>query len=104
MENFDKLNQEDQLIRIESALVANLERFGLERDCRLEMINHSENTTYRIDSPTAEPCVIRVHREDYHSRLGIESELAWMRALNDQAGVPTPRPIAGIDGEAKKAT
>jgi Ser/Thr protein kinase RdoA (MazF antagonist) len=100
MVDFDKLSQDEQLIRIEAALVAGLDRFGLERDCRVEMINHSENTTYRIESPTAEPCVIRVHREDYHSRQGIECELAWMRALNDQAGVLTPRPIPGIDGEA----
>ncbi len=64
------------------------------------MINHSENTTFRIDSSAAEPCVIRVHREDYHSHRGIESELAWMRALNDQAGVPTPRPIPGVDGKS----
>jgi len=100
MDNFDSLDQDAQLIRIEAALVANLDRFGLAGDARLEMINHSENTTFRIDGGAAEPCVIRVHREGYHSRLGIESELAWMRALNDQAGMPTPRPIPGIDGES----
>ena len=100
MEDFDKLSQDDQLIRIEAALVANLGRFGLAGDSRVEMINHSENTTYRIDDSAGEPpCVIRVHREGYHSRLGIECELAWMRALNDEAGVPTPRPIPGVDGE-----
>ncbi|MFP6729909.1 MAG: phosphotransferase [Alphaproteobacteria bacterium] len=111
MVDFDKLSQDEQLIRVEAALVAGLDRFGLESDCQIQMINHSENTTYRIESPGriensgrtenpgAEPCVIRVHREDYHSRRGIECELAWMQALNDQAGVPTPRPIPGLDGE-----
>ena len=100
MEDFDKLSQDDQLIRIEAALVANLGRFGLAGDSRVEMINHSENTTYRIEDSAGEPpCVIRVHREGYHSRLGIECELAWMRALNGEAGVPTPRPIPGVDGE-----
>lgn len=98
MVDFNKLSQEEQLIRIEAALVANLERFGLAGDSRVEMINHSENTTFRIDD-SAGSCVIRVHREDYHSRRGIECELAWMRALNDEAGVPTPKPIAGLDGE-----
>ena len=100
MDDFDSLDQDAQLICIEAALVANLDRFGLAGDARLEMINHSENTTFRIDGGAAEPCVIRVHREGYHSRLGIESELAWMQALNDQAGVPTPRPIPGVDGES----
>ena len=99
MVDFDKLSQDAQLTRIEAALVANLERFGLARDSRVDMINHSENTTFRIDSAGAEPCVIRVHREGYHSRRGIECELAWMRALNHEAGVPTPRPIPGVDGE-----
>ncbi len=98
MVDFDKLSQDEQLIRIEAALVANLERFGLAGDSRVEMINHSENTTFRIDDG-AGPCVIRVHREGYHSRRGIECELAWMQALNDEAGVPTPKPIAGLDGE-----
>ena len=100
MDDFDRLSQDEQLIRIEAALLANLERFGVAGDSRVEMINHSENTTYRIeDSAGQPPCVIRVHREGYHSRRGIECELAWMRALNDEAAVPTPRPIPGIDGE-----
>ncbi|MCD7060806.1 phosphotransferase enzyme family protein [Pelagibacterium xiamenense] len=62
------------------------------------LINLSENHTFRIDTPTGEKYVLRVHRPDYHSRLAIESELAWMRALNAETGLFTPQPIRGDNG------
>ncbi|WP_404404394.1 phosphotransferase enzyme family protein [Pelagibacterium halotolerans] len=62
------------------------------------LVNLSENHTFRIDTPTGDKHILRVHRPDYHSRLAIESELAWMRALRADAGLFTPRPIPGEDG------
>jgi Ser/Thr protein kinase RdoA (MazF antagonist) len=62
------------------------------------LINLSENHTFRIDLPDGGKRILRVHRPSYHSRLAIESELAWMRALRADAGLFTPRPIAGRDG------
>ena len=35
MDDIEKLSQDDQLIRIEAALVADAERFGLARDARV---------------------------------------------------------------------
>lgn len=62
------------------------------------LINLSENHTFRIDRTDGGRTVLRVHRPGYHSRLGIESELAWMQALREQAGLFTPRPLPGCDG------
>ncbi|WP_116654378.1 phosphotransferase enzyme family protein [Pelagibacterium sediminicola] len=62
------------------------------------LINLSENHTFRVDCPDGRPAVLRVHRPHYHSRASIESELAWMQALRAEAGLFTPRPIAGRDG------
>jgi Ser/Thr protein kinase RdoA (MazF antagonist) len=77
---------------------AALARWGL-RDCALRFVNHSENTTYFATPPgAAEPVVLRVHREGYHTLDGIRSELAWMRALEAEAGVRTPQAIPGLDG------
>ena len=65
----------------------------------LRLINHSENWTYRVELGSgARPVILRVHRAGYHSRDGIRSELAWMRALQRDAGVMTPQAIPGRDG------
>jgi Ser/Thr protein kinase RdoA (MazF antagonist) len=53
-----------------------------------------------VDSPSAgQRWALRVHRDGYHTRRAIESELAWMQALRAEAGVHTPRPVPGRDGE-----
>ena len=66
----------------------------------LTLLNISENATYRVDDPAASaPTIMRVHRTGYHSRDGVRTELAWMKALREEAGVETPRALAARDGE-----
>lgn len=76
-----------------------LDRYDLPAGCTVELINHSENTTYRVDAPDGRRWALRVHREAYHTKRAIASELTWMQALRQEAGVRTPRPIFGRDGE-----
>jgi Ser/Thr protein kinase RdoA (MazF antagonist) len=77
---------------------AALPRWGLDGSSLL-MINHSENTTYRVTpAGGGKPVILRVHRPGYHSVDGIRSELAWMRALQAEGGVPTPQAIPARDG------
>jgi len=64
---------------------------------RIRLINLSENATYLVQAPCGFRAVLRVHRHGYHSRRAIASELDWMDALERDAIVPTPRPIAGRD-------
>ncbi len=47
--------------------------------------------------------ILRVHRPGYHTVNGIRSELAWMRALQAEGGVPTPQAIPGRDGQDVQA-
>lgn len=97
-ERKDASPYDSPMARIEALAVAALPRWGLE-GARLRMINHSENTTYRVEPKGGGRAVIlRVHRTDYHTIDGIRSELAWMRALQAEAGVKTPQAIPGIDG------
>src|SRR4051812_9848416 len=78
---------------------AALPRWGLE-GAALKMINHSENTTYRLaPRDGGAPVILRVHRPGYHTVNGIRSELAWMRALQAEGRVPTPQAIPARDGE-----
>jgi Ser/Thr protein kinase RdoA (MazF antagonist) len=75
-----------------------LPRWGLE-GASLLMINHSENTTYRVTpAGGGTPVILRVHRPGYHTVDGIRSELAWMRALQAEGGVHTPQAIPARDG------
>ncbi len=54
--------------------------YGLNPESALTMINHSENTTYRIDDPASGArAALCIHRNDYHSKHGIGCELAWRR-------------------------
>jgi Ser/Thr protein kinase RdoA (MazF antagonist) len=77
-----------------------LGRYGLTPDASLTLINISENITYRVDDPASgRRWALRVHREGYHSRRAIASELAWVRALKQSGTIPTPAPIAGLDGD-----
>ncbi|EXG80172.1 phosphotransferase enzyme family protein [Cryptosporangium arvum] len=73
-------------------------RYGLSPDTTIELLNVSENETYLVREPDAEPVVLRVHRLDYHPPGAIPSELAWLDALRTEAGVRTPRVIPALDG------
>ncbi|MDQ8700682.1 phosphotransferase [Hyphomicrobium sp. LHD-15] len=64
------------------------------------LINISENATYRLDDPaTGNRWALRIHREGYHSRAAIASELAWLAALRAAEAANVPAPIQGRDGE-----
>jgi Ser/Thr protein kinase RdoA (MazF antagonist) len=75
-------------------------RYGLPSDVTIKLINVSENATYRIEDPASgQKWALRVHREGYHSRKAIASELAWLAALRHDGAVVTPTPVRGLDGE-----
>src|SRR5690242_2737122 len=89
---------EDEILGgVDRLAAAALDRWGL-AGAPLQMVNHSENVTYLVTPPAAPKVILRVHREDYHTVNGIRSELAWMRALQAEAGVKTPQAIPALDG------
>jgi Ser/Thr protein kinase RdoA (MazF antagonist) len=75
---------------------AALPAYGRDHDAPLRLLSLSENATYLVDD--GDPLVLRVHRPGYHSLDAIRSELNWMAALRDQAGVATPHLIPARDG------
>ena len=108
MHPFDRLSPEDQLEHIETLARNVLSNYDLPAGLDITMVNFSENVTYRVDAPSdgragggteGRKWALRVHREGYHTRNGIDSELAWMKALREDGGVPTPTAIPGRDGE-----
>jgi Ser/Thr protein kinase RdoA (MazF antagonist) len=67
--------------------------YGLAPDTPLSLLNRSENETW-----TAGDLVLRLHRQGYHTKPEIASELAWLAALQDLPGLRTVAPVAGRDG------
>jgi Ser/Thr protein kinase RdoA (MazF antagonist) len=80
----------------ESYARAALTAYGRDPDSPLRLLSLSENATYLVDD--GDPMVLRVHRPGYHTLDGIRSELQWMAALREQAGVLTPQLIPARDG------
>lgn len=100
MTDFDSLSPDEQMERIHELARTALDHFDMPRDCSVKMVNHSENVTYKVESPsTGERRALRVHREGYHSRTAIESELTWVQALREEAGIHAPLPHHGRNGE-----
>jgi Ser/Thr protein kinase RdoA (MazF antagonist) len=76
-----------------------LTRYRLPATATAELITVSENATYRVTDPAGSVrAVLRVHRLGYHPPGAIESELAWLDALREEAGVRTPRVLPARDG------
>ncbi len=99
MSDFDALPHEMQLaVLLETAQTA-VNHFDLPRNCAVKMINLSENATYKIEAPDGERWALRIHRDGYHSKTAIASELAWLTDLRSKSVVMTPKPVRGIDGE-----
>lgn len=96
-----ELSHGDMLACVGQIAERALERFGLDRgSCVLRLINVSENATFEVrDCIQGRHFALRVHRDGYHSLDGIRSELSWLMALRRDAGIVTPVPIAGLDGE-----
>jgi Ser/Thr protein kinase RdoA (MazF antagonist) len=70
-----------------------LSAYGLDPDTPLTLLNRSENETWRAGG-----LILRLHREGYHRRAEIVSELAWLDALQGMPGLRTVRPVAGLQG------
>jgi Ser/Thr protein kinase RdoA (MazF antagonist) len=73
--------------------------YTLPKNVTITMVNLSENATYRVEAQDGRKWALRVHREGYHSKTAIASELAWLSDLRAQGIVITPRPIKGKNGE-----
>ena len=99
MNGFDALSHEEKLKRLHQVATAALARYAIPSNAAATMINLSENATYRIDAPAGQKWALRVHREGYHTRNSIASELLWIQALRNNSPVITPVPVRGLDGE-----
>ncbi len=88
---------QDLLVCLEQLANAALPLWPVPEGAKARLINVSENATYLVEAEGFRS-ILRIHRPAYHSRRGIEQELAWSMALAADNMVMTPPPIAGKDG------
>ena len=97
---FDSLSKADRIRHLGEVAARAVHYWDVSPGAHLTLLNISENATYRVDDPgAAEPLILRVHRTGYHTRDAVRTELAWMKALKEEAGVETPQAIPSRDGE-----
>ncbi len=97
---FDSLSEAERIRHLGEVAARAVPYWDVSAHARLTLLNISENATYRVDDPgAAEPLILRVHRTGYHTRDAVRTELAWMKALKEEAGVETPQAIPSRDGE-----
>lgn len=95
-----EMSYDAQLDYLKGIAKESLAKWSLPDSADLTLLSLSENATYRVDVPDGSPLVLRVHRTNYHSKAGIQTELAWMKALQEDMGIQTPQAIYGLNGEA----
>ena len=99
MTDFDSLTHDQQLpILLELAERAT-RNYDLPNDLSVALINLSENATYKVEATDGRRWALRIHRDGYHTKTAIASELAWLIDLRRTGVVVTPAPVKGSDGE-----
>jgi len=68
--------------------------YGLPADTPLTLLNRSENETWAA----GDTLILRLHRQGYHTKAEIMSELAWLTALQGTPGLRMVRPVADPQG------
>ncbi len=99
MTGFDCRDPAAQQAALAELAEAALALYPLGGSPRATLVNLSENATFRVDgAANGRRYALRIHRQGYHSREAIASELAWAQALRRSAIVTTPNPTPGRDG------
>jgi Ser/Thr protein kinase RdoA (MazF antagonist) len=74
--------------------------WGLPTSVSVALIVLSENVTFLVSDGGVHTMVVRLGRPGYaESTDHVRSELVWVEALQRDAGVPTPSPVRGADGD-----
>lgn len=77
---------------------ASLEKYGWQDRCEAKLIVLSENATYMVkNKETGEKeGVLRISRPGYHTLDELNSEMKWLRQINDYTPLLVANPIKGL--------
>ncbi|MCB6179318.1 phosphotransferase enzyme family protein [Rhodobacter sp. Har01] len=97
--DFDRLSHDEQLAALQELAQGALSLWDIGGAPKVRLLNLSENATYAVDGAgDGRRYALRIHRDGYHSREAIGSELAWAMALRRDGVVITPNPLPGRNG------
>lgn len=108
MKPFRDLTRRSRLYRLREVAKKAVEAYGMD-EARLTFIQYFENIIYRVDTPDFEVhshvsnhfipnrYVLRIHA--LGDGEAIASELTWLAALQHEAGLSVPAPVATPDGK-----
>ncbi len=108
MRSFRELPRRHRLVRLRQLAKVALHEYGLDDAC-LKFIQYGENIIYRVDLRGSPSIVdenspylpgrylLRLHAMSDSEAIG--SELTWLLALNEAAGLPVPAPVSTTDGK-----
>jgi Ser/Thr protein kinase RdoA (MazF antagonist) len=95
---FEQASYLAQVTRLRALAEQALARYGLRAEsCRL--LNHVENTTFRVTAKGGKQYCLRIHRNDYHTRPAIMEELRWLQNLSRDAHLIVPKPVPSRSGQ-----
>ena len=108
MRPFQDLSRRGRLYQLRKLANTVLEYYKLQT-ARLSFIQYSENIIYRVDLPgrktpasktdpyLSNRYLLRIHAVDDVDNIA--SELTWLAALSQEAGMPVPAPVRTLDGK-----
>lgn len=94
---FNKATYLSQVRRLRNLAQVALSDYPL-KPKNIHFIHHGENTTFRVECGGGENYLLRIHRNDYHTKAAIQEELAWLSHLRG-VGLSVPQPIAAEHGQ-----
>lgn len=105
MKSFLELSRMQRLRRFKELAQASLSAYGM-TGAQLKFVQYNENVIFCVNSPSPITSVdsrfvphryaLRIHAID--DETAVASELAWLAALDREAGLPVPAPVSTTDG------
>ncbi|WP_246715272.1 phosphotransferase enzyme family protein [Aestuariivirga litoralis] len=72
--------------------------FDLGRDFTFNLVNVSENETYKVETDDGRAFALRLNRPGYHTHAELASEMAWLEALHAEKVIAAANPVKGRNG------
>jgi len=95
---FQYLSFDQQKSHLRSVAQRALALWGYPEDATVELMNITENATYRVEAPGLPRVAMRVHRLHYASRESIRAELDWLLFLREHTKLKVVEPRPSVDG------
>lgn len=95
---FAKASYKSQIVRLRAAAAQAMKAYPI-RVASISLLNHGENTTFKVVAADQRKYVLRIHRHGYHSPAGLDEEFKWMDTLREIEGLSLPSVVLSLTGK-----